>query len=106
MNRKSRCRHAGRDVAAFTDHLAVLLPPMPGYHPGVPARHRAQGGAGLVPAGLAGVLDVGREQLAQRGGILGFKSISQPVPSTANRTVSSAGPPVRSSSSVTVTSAS
>src|SRR5579859_6192691 len=57
--------HAGRDPAALTDRQAMLFRPGPDITRTLPTR--------CGPPGAAGMLDVGRELLAQRSGVLGVQ---------------------------------
>src|SRR5580704_2583897 len=63
--------HAGRDAAALTDRQAMLLRPGPDIARALPAGHSPAAPAAWCPSGFAGVLDIGREQLAEYGGVLG-----------------------------------
>src|SRR5216684_1555447 len=64
---------AGRDAAALTDRQALLLRPGPDVTAALTARCGPPGPAGRCPPGLAGVLKVGCELLAERGGVLGVQ---------------------------------
>src|SRR6266704_3643546 len=72
-----RCRavvllcHAGRDAPALANRQAVLLCPGPDITAALTAG--PPGPARLGPPGLAAVLNVGRELLAERGGVLGVQ---------------------------------
>src|SRR5690348_12556642 len=60
--------HAGRDAAAFTDRQAVLVCPGPDITRTLPAGSGPPGPAGRCPSGLASVLNVWGEPLAERRG--------------------------------------
>src|SRR6266851_2819291 len=66
-------QHAGRDTAALTDCQAVLFRPGPDITAALTADCGPPGPARLCPPGLAGVLKIGRELLAERGGVLGVQ---------------------------------
>jgi hypothetical protein len=61
------------------------------------------GHAGRNAPGLTGVLHIQRELLAERGAVLGIQVDLIAGAPKANRKVSATGPPVRSSSTATVT---
>jgi len=67
-------QHAGRDAPALTDRQPVLLRPGP---PDITAALTAgcdpSGSASRCPPGPAGVLQIGRELLAERGDVLGVQ---------------------------------
>ena len=65
--------HAGRNAPAVADRQAVLLRPGPDITRALPAGRGPPGPAGLCPAGLAGVLHIGRELPAERGTVLGIQ---------------------------------
>jgi hypothetical protein len=95
--------HAGRDTPAAADSYALLVRPHPDIAGALTARAGTRRPAARPPASLTGVLNKGRQLLAERPGIL-LVQIDLILGATdPNRTVSSAGPPSRSSSSVTVT---
>jgi len=84
--------HTGGDAPALADHHAMLLCPGADISGALAVGHRPRGAARLRPPGPAGVRKVGRELLAERGGVLGVQVDRVVVPSTANRMVCSAGP--------------
>src|SRR6266516_2788674 len=59
--------HAGRDAPARTDRQAMLLCPGPDITAALTARRGPPAPARLCPPGLAGVLKIGRQLLAERG---------------------------------------
>src|SRR5215471_21098450 len=63
--------HPGRDPPALTDRQAALLRPRPDITRTLTVGRRVPLSAGLCPSSLAGVLNVGRELLVERGGVLG-----------------------------------
>src|SRR5689334_15399358 len=63
--------HAGRDAPALTDHDAVVFRPRPDVTAVLPAGLSTSRSARLRSPGLAGVLKVRRELLAERGGVAG-----------------------------------
>ena len=65
--------YAGRDAPAFANGQAVLLGPGPDITRALPASRGPPGPAGRCPPRPAGVLKVGRELLAERGGVLGIQ---------------------------------
>jgi hypothetical protein len=68
--------HAGRDAAALADRQAMLLRPGTDITRALPAGRSPPGPAPWCPPGFAGVPDIGREQLAECGGVLGAQVIS------------------------------
>ena len=97
-------RHdAGRDAPPVADLDARVLRPRPDVAAAPTARWAACRPAPPFPFRPAGVDEEGRELPAERPGVCLLRSISYSTPSSPNRTVSSAGPPSRSSSSTTVT---
>jgi len=95
--------HAGRDAATVTDRQAVLLRPGPDLTRALPTALRPPSPvAGARPA-LRACSIYGASCLPNAAAFLPLRSISYSLPSKANRTISSAGPPVRSSSRATVT---
>jgi hypothetical protein len=82
--------HAGRDAPALTDRQAVFLRPGPDITAALTAGRGPPGPARLCPPGAAGVLNVGRELLAKRGGVLGIRPGGHarpggPAPSSTRR---------------------
>ena len=65
--------HGGRDAAALTDRQTMLFRPGPDIPRALPARCGPPGPASPGTPGPAGMLNVGRELLAQRGGVLGIQ---------------------------------
>jgi hypothetical protein len=94
---------AGRDTAALTDRQAMLFRRDPDITRTLPTGRGPPVAAGSLSARPLRVLGIGREQRAEQGGVLDAQIDLISVPSTANRTVSSVGPPVKSSSNATVT---
>ena len=95
--------HAGWDAPALTDRDAMVFRPGPDIAAALAAGPGTPRPAGLRPPGLAGMLDERHELLAERGGVLLIQVNLIVAPPKANRIVSAAGPPSRSSSSATVT---
>jgi hypothetical protein len=62
--------HAGRDAPAPADRDAVVFHPRPDVAAALPARCGPRRPAARTAAGLAGVVDVGRDLLAEGGGVL------------------------------------
>src|SRR5579859_970338 len=65
--------HAGGDAAALADRQAMLFRPGADITRALAAGCGPPGTARLRPPGAAGVLKVGRELLAERGGVLGVQ---------------------------------
>jgi hypothetical protein len=65
--------HAGGDAAALADRQTVLFDPGPDIIRALAVSGGPPGAARLRPAGPAGVLNIGRELLAELGGVLGVQ---------------------------------
>src|SRR5260370_15821027 len=66
-------QHAGGDAPALTDRQAVLFRPNPDIAAALTVRCGPPGTARLGPPRLAGVLKIGCEVFAERGGVLGVQ---------------------------------
>ncbi len=63
----------GGDAPALTDRQAVFFRPGPDITGALAAPRGPPGAARRCPSGPAGVLSIGRELLAERGGVLGVQ---------------------------------
>jgi hypothetical protein len=95
--------HTGGDAPALADHHAMLLCPCADISGALAVGHSPPGAARMRPPGPACVLKVGRELLAERGGILGVQVDLVVGAIEREPDGCSAGPPVRSSSRTTLT---
>jgi hypothetical protein len=95
--------HAGGDAPALADCDALVLRPGPDIAAALTACRGPRRLTSWSPACFAGVADDGGELLAQRRSVLLAQVDLILRAAEPERTVSSAGPPSRSSSSATVT---